>query len=192
MTPESFKQLVMPRLDALYNRARRRTRDAELAEDLVQDACLRAWQSIESLREVDGFGAWLVRILDRGVAEHFRSAGRRQALVPITRLEAIHEETVATQNPGPLEHAIALVSDERVMAALDRVPEIFADAVALHDIEGFTYAEIAEITGVAVGTVMSRISRGRRLLGALILEQADAWGISHLGGAHADKPEETR
>jgi RNA polymerase sigma-70 factor, ECF subfamily len=98
---------------------------------------------------------------------------RRRQLVSITRLETAHEELVGSDRDGLFDQVAARLSGEAVRLALAQIPEDFAIAVELHDIDGFRYQEIAEIVGVPIGTVMSRISRGRRLLaGALFVNRS--------------------
>ena len=178
-----FDALVVPHLDRLLAFAARRTDARADAEDAVQEACVRAWVAFDDLRDEAAARAWLYRILRTVLGEaHERSARRRQ-LVDITRLEAVHESLVADADAGLFEQVASRLSSESVRAALGQLPEDFAIAVELHDIDGFKYREIAEITGVPVGTVMSRISRGRRLLaGALYAAHASA------GSAQAASP----
>ncbi|MGH8471535.1 MAG: sigma factor-like helix-turn-helix DNA-binding protein, partial [Gammaproteobacteria bacterium] len=88
-----------------------------------------------------------------------------------------HSEILASQEEGPLETLINRCSDERIQHALGQLPGEFAQALQLHDIEGFKYREVAEIMEVPLGTVMSRIARGRRLLAALILKDRHAWNL---------------
>ncbi len=171
-----FEALVLPHLDRLLAFARRRMATEADAEDVVQEACVRAWNGFSALRDEASVRAWLYRILRTIMSEQHRTAARRHALVSITRLEAAHEERVASEAAGPFEEVVAKLSSERVREALAAIPEDFAVAIELHDIDGFRYREIAEITGVPIGTVMSRISRGRKLLAGVIARRAAAWG----------------
>jgi RNA polymerase sigma-70 factor (ECF subfamily) len=167
-----FDALVLPHLDRLLAFAVRRTDARADAEDAVQEACVRAWLAFDDLRDAGRARAWLYRILRTVLSEaHERSARRRQ-LVSITRLESAHEELVASDGDVLFDQVAARLSGEAVRSALAQLPEDFAVAVELHDIDGFKYQEIAEIVGVPIGTVMSRISRGRRLLaGALAVSR---------------------
>jgi len=170
-----FDALVVPHLDRLLAFAARRTEARADAEDAVQEACVRAWVAFDDLRDEGAARAWLYRILRTVLGEAHERSSRRRQLVDITRLEAVHESLVADEEAGLFEQVAARLSSESVRAALAELPEDFATAVELHDIDGFKYREIAEITGVPVGTVMSRISRGRRLLaGALYAAHASA------------------
>lgn len=167
-----FEALTLPHLPRLLRIAA--CYGESEAEDCVQETYLRAWVAFDQLRDPAAVFSWLVRIL-RGVAfERRRSQSRRQKLVYITELEAAHEERVASDEPRPLDLLLARAESRRLREALGTIPERFAEAVELHDLDGLTYHEIAKVTSLAIGTVMSRISRGRRLLAeALALLAAD-------------------
>ena len=168
-----FDALVLPHLDRLLAFAARRTDVQADAEDAVQEACVRAWLAFDDLRDTGRVRAWLYRILRAVLSEAQERSGRRRQLVSITRLESAHEELVGSDRDMLFDQVAARLSGEAVRAALGQVPEDFAVAVELHDIDGFKYHEIAEIVGVPIGTVMSRISRGRRLLaGALLVSRS--------------------
>ena len=139
------------------------------AEDAVQEACGRAWLGMDELRDTAKVRAWLYRILRSVLSETEERRARRRQLVSITRLEEAHDELVASDGDMVFEEVAARLTGEEVRAALQQVPDDFATVVELHDIDGFKYHEIAEIVGVPIGTVMSRISRGRRLLAGAVL-----------------------
>lgn len=163
-----FEVLVVPHLDRLLSFALRRSDSLADAEDAVQNACLRAWAAFGELRNDDAIRPWLYRILRTVLSDSWEKRGRRQQLVSITRLEDAHESVIGGAHDALFTEVCARLDSEAVRAALAAIPDDFAAAVELHDIDGFKYAEIAEITGVPIGTVMSRISRGRKLLaGAL-------------------------
>src|SRR5437899_12620200 len=105
--------------------------------------------------------------------ERRRTVARRQDLLFITELEAAHEEIVASDAPSPLDELLARLDAGRLREALRSIPEDFAEAVELHDMHGLKYREIAEIASVPIGTVMSRISRGRQLLAGLLALTAE-------------------
>jgi RNA polymerase sigma-70 factor, ECF subfamily len=167
-----FDALVLPHLDRLLAFAVRRTDVLADAEDAVQEACVRAWLAFDDLRDTSRVRAWLYQILRAVLSESQERLARRRQLVSITRLETAHEELVGSDRDGLFDQVAARLSGEAVRLALAQIPEDFAIAVELHDIDGFKYQEIAEIVGVPIGTVMSRISRGRRLLaGALFVNR---------------------
>ena len=144
------------------------------AEDAVQEACGRAWLGLDELRDAAKVRAWLYRILRSVLSETEERTARRRQLVSITRLEEAHDELVASDGDMVFEEVAARLTGEEVRAALRQVPDDFATVVELHDIDGFKYQEIAEIVGVPIGTVMSRISRGRRLLAGAVLAARSA------------------
>lgn len=167
-----FDALVNPHLDRLLSFALRRTELRADAEDAVQEACVRAWLGFDDLRDATRVRAWLYRILRTVLSELGARAARRGQLVSLTRLEGAHEALLAGDEDALFDDVAARISGEALRAALALIPEDFAVAVELHDIDGFKYQEIAEIVGVPIGTVMSRISRGRRLLAGAMLARA--------------------
>jgi RNA polymerase sigma-70 factor (ECF subfamily) len=152
---ETFEAEVTPHLRALFGMAYRLTSNAHDAEDLVQETMLRAYRAFDRYRPGTNARAWLFTILHRLRTDALRRKGRRP-------------ETVELLDEGPPvapTHEMALASGhEEITRALEALPEAFRSAVVLRDIEEFSYAEIAEILEVPVGTVMSRIHRGRALL----------------------------
>ena len=164
-----FDALVLPHLDRLFAFAARRSDVRADAEDAVQESCVRAWTHFDELRDTSRVRAWLYRILRTVLSEAGERTARRRQLVSITRLETAHEELIGGDVDLLFDEIAARLSGEEVRAALAQLPEDFATAVELHDIDGFKYHEIAEIVGVPIGTVMSRISRGRRLLAGAVL-----------------------
>ena len=162
-----FQSSTLPHLDRLVAVASRWA-DGHEAEDYVQETYLRAWAAFDQLRDPTAAFAWLCQILRTVANERRRTRSRRQGLVFITQLEAAHEEMVASDSPSPLDHLLARLEAGQLREALRSIPEEFAEAVELHDVHGLKYREIARITSAPIGTVMSRISRGRRLLAGLL------------------------
>lgn len=172
-----FESLVLPHLDRLLGFAARRTPAIGDAEDAIQDMCMRAWVAFDDLHDAGSVRPWLFRILRTVLSDALERSGRRNRLVPMTRLEDVHEDMVASEGDSVFAEVVARIDAEMLHAALASIPEDFASAVELHDIDGFKYQEIADIVGVPIGTVMSRISRGRRLLAATILEHRTQWAL---------------
>jgi RNA polymerase sigma-70 factor, ECF subfamily len=163
-----FQALIQPHLGRLLRFTCRRVREAADAEDVVQEACTRAWVGFAELRDEALALPWLYRILRSSLSDFHDKQDRRERLAPTLALEARHD--VAGESvPGPLEELIASASTERILELIRMLPEEFALAIELHDLEGLRYRDIAVTTGVPVGTVMSRIYRGRKLLAALIV-----------------------
>ena len=172
-----FQALVLPHLDRMLGFAKRRLDSLGDAEDAVQEACIRAWVSFGELRDDTKTRAWIYRILRGVLSDIGEKAVRRQGLVSMTRLDDVHERLLSHDDDGVFAEVVARIDGEGLHAALSRIPPDFAVAIELHDIDGFKYHEIAEIVGVPLGTVMSRISRGRRLLAATILANRKTWAL---------------
>jgi RNA polymerase sigma-70 factor (ECF subfamily) len=155
-----FEREAIPHMQALYAGACRLTRNAPDAEDLVQETYLRAFRAFHLYKPGTNIRAWLFTILYRVRADHFRKAARSPRTV-----ELIHEGPAV----APAQDRLA-GGQEEVRRALDRLPEPFRNAVVLRDMQDFTYEEIAGVLEVPMGTVMSRIHRGRSLLRGMLQE----------------------
>lgn len=169
MFDKSVQREALGWIDGLYGAALRLTRNPADAEDLVQDTYLKAFKSAASFKPGTNLRAWLFTILHN----HFLN-DRRHAKASPVQVDSEIVERAAAVAPGAADNVEAAlvqrVADAEVRAALDALPEAFRDAVWLRDAEGFSYVEIAGMLDVPVGTVMSRISRGRRLLAARLTE----------------------
>ena len=172
-----FQVLVLPHLDRLLGFALRRTESTGDAEDAVQEACIRAWTAFGDLRDENTVRAWLYRILRSVLSDAGEKTLRRRALVSISRLDDAHDELVGNDDDGVFAEVVARIDGEQLKEAFALIPQEFAVAVELHDIDGFKYHEVAEIVGIPLGTVMSRISRGRRLLASTIHANRKAWAL---------------
>jgi RNA polymerase sigma-70 factor, ECF subfamily len=158
----AFADEALSYVDALYGTALRLTRRPQDAEDLVQDTYLKAFRASRQFERGTNLKAWLFTILHNT----FRNMRRHDGRSPID----VNSETVehAADNAGDERTPEQILSratlDGELQAALDALPDAFRQAVWLRDVEEFSYAEIAKIMDVPIGTVMSRISRGRRML----------------------------
>jgi len=154
-----FEQIILPHLDAAYNLARWLTRNEDDAQDMVQEAYLRAFQFFEGFRGVDG-RAWLLTIV-RNTCYTWLQHNR--AHEPPTMFdEEIHSLDSDASNPATL---VLQSADQGLLRqAVDELPVAFREVVVLRDLEGFSYKEIAEIANIPVGTVMSRLARAREQL----------------------------
>ena len=168
---QEFQRLILPHLDGAYNLARYLTRDAVASEDVVQDAMVRAFRAFGQFHG-NSPRAWLFAIV-RNCCRTAQAGTRSTTLV--VHENRLGEEAVARlkEHPDPAptpEEAVMRGSEvERVCRAVEAMPEPFREAVVLRDLEGLSYAEIAQVTGVPVGTVMSRLSRGRAMLAKELL-----------------------
>ena len=159
---ERFAREALSHLDSLYGTALRLTRRPADAEDLVQDTYLKAFRAADSFERGTNLKAWLFTILHNTFRNMRRHDQRNPVDVDSETVERAAEDAAESQTPEALLTRATLDAD--LQAALDALPEAFRQAVWLRDVEEFSYAEIAAIVGVPIGTVMSRISRGRRLL----------------------------
>jgi RNA polymerase sigma-70 factor, ECF subfamily len=164
-----FERTALPHLDALYGAAYRLTRHPRDAEDLVQDTVLRAYRFWESFEKDSNCKAWLFRILTNTFINTYQKKKRSREVLDAAQAEQratdgvlVHEHSLGQRDPEHLLMAQSLSDD--VTRALESLPDDFRVAVVLCDVEGFSYKEIAEIMDCPVGTVMSRLYRGRRLL----------------------------
>ena len=159
--PERFEQVVMPHLDAAYNLARWLVRSGPDAEDLVQESCLRALRAFDGFRGGDS-RAWLLTIVRNTCYSWFRK--NRPAEVSEEFDETVHTASEPRENAESA--LLARAESDRVRAALEALPVAFREVLVLREIEGLSYKEIADVTGVPMGTVMSSLSRARERLRA--------------------------
>ncbi len=178
----------MPYLDALYNTASRMTRNAQDAEDLVQETYLKAYKYYDKFEEGTNLKAWLFKILKNTFINSYRRAQLQPPQSDFADIEESFEsqisENASGQIPNPEQELLENVLDEDVQRAIDELPQDYRMVVLLADLEGFSYKEISDILEIPVGTVMSRLYRGRRLLEAEMLRYAREHGYLR-GGAPA-------
>ena len=184
-----FEAAALPYLDSLYNMAYRLTRNAEDAEDLVQDTYFKAYKHYDKFEAGTNIKAWLFRILKNSFINDYR---KRQTQPPQSDFSEIEEsaETLVSHEGGqpvkdPEQEILDTILDEDVQKAIDALNEDYRLVIHLVDLEGFSYKEAAEILEVPVGTVMSRLYRGRRMLEKVLLEYAREHG--YLKGAEPTK-----
>jgi RNA polymerase sigma factor (sigma-70 family) len=170
-----FEEVVLPHLDAAFNYARWLTKSDADAEDVVQDAAVRALRYFSSLRNDDA-RAWLLTIVRNTWYARFSKAGRaeqREVLVDM-------KDQRPDEQLDPEALVIQQQAVERVHRAIEELPADFREVVVLRELEGLSYKEIAEVIGTPIGTVMSRLARGRERLLAVLEPESPLGGAGEL------------
>jgi RNA polymerase sigma-70 factor (ECF subfamily) len=175
-----FESLAMVHIDSLYATGLRMTRDPRDSEDLVQDTLLAAYRFFDKFEPGTNCRAWLFKILTNTFINKYRKRVREREVRDLVEHEdapSLMSEDVAEKSRDPEAAILGALLSDNVKQALDAVPYDYRMAVVLCDLEDFTYKEIAEIMDCPVGTVMSRLHRGRRLLQKALHDYAVEQGI---------------
>jgi RNA polymerase sigma-70 factor (ECF subfamily) len=167
-----FEAVALPHLESLFRLALWLERDRHGAEDLVQETFAQALQSFHRFEPGTNCRAWLVSILQHLRSNRRRTLARQPPLSDVADVEEQLAETLAYEPPTPEG-----LSEDEVLVALKKLPASFQEAIVLADVEQFSYKEIAEILGIPLGTVMSRLHRARKLLRTELAAYANARGI---------------
>ncbi len=167
-----FEAAALAHLAAAYNLARWMTRNDHDAEDVVQEAFLRAFRSFDGFRGGDA-RPWLLAIVRNTCINSLKRRLPKSSSVPLDESANL----LAADVPGPDERMLQAANHELVCRALDEMPEDFREVVILREMEGLSYKEVAKVTDSPIGTVMSRLARGRKLLReTLTRDQPEAFG----------------
>jgi RNA polymerase sigma-70 factor (ECF subfamily) len=177
---QDFNAEMIPHLDAMYNFALRLTTDPTDAEDLVQDTIVKAFRFFNSYEKGTNAKAWLFRILKNSYINNYRKKSKQPHQVDYDEVSTYYETVRSEQSDTTDMEDIMYreLLDDQVTKALERLPEDFRTVVLLCDVEGFTYEEIANMLDVPIGTIRSRLHRGRNLLRTALIDYADKKGYN--------------
>ncbi|MFZ5445796.1 MAG: sigma-70 family RNA polymerase sigma factor [Myxococcota bacterium] len=173
-----FEALLTPWLDPLYASALRLTRNERNAEDLVQDTVMRAWRFFDKFEKGTNFRAWIFKILTNTFINSYRRNTRERSLQDESERQSVEarffSSDLTEQVQNPEEYLLERVMSEDVLKAIDSLSIDFRMVVILADLQEFSYKEIADILDIPVGTVMSRLFRGRKQLQKVLLAREEA------------------
>jgi RNA polymerase sigma-70 factor (ECF subfamily) len=190
---QEFETLALSHLDPLYSAALRLTKNERDAEDLVQDTCMRAFRFFDKFERGTNMKAWLFKILTNTFINRYRRKVKERNVVEGSERDAVHERFISRDATdfaaNPEQYLFDRLLSDDVLRAIDGLPIDFRLVVILADLQEFSYKEIAEILDCPVGTVMSRLFRGRKLLQKTLREYALGQGV--LNGVGEASPEPT-
>ena len=187
---ERLEAEALGQIDALYRTALRLSRKPQDAEELVQETYLNAFRSLDRFEEGTNLRAWLFRILNNAFISQYRRRKRRpsSSLEDVTDFylyDHLLDGGVSPRPENPEREVLERIGDERVLSALEELPVEFRQVELLADVEGFSYREIADILGIPIGTVMSRLYRARRRLQKTLWREAQdaGYGVAGAGAS---------
>ncbi len=183
-----FEKEAMKYADELFASGMRMTKQREAAEDLLSEVYTKAWKSFDQFEPGTNLRAWLYKILTNTYINHYRHKQREPYMVELDRPEDPDTgaggdlyDRILGANPSPFDNPDAVLTnrilDQDLTKAIENLPEEFRLAVLLSDVQNFSYQEIADILSIPIGTVRSRLWRGRRLLQKILWKQAVEAGI---------------
>lgn len=188
---DSFEAEALSHLEALYGVASRLTKNPADAEDLVQDALIKAMRARDQFQPGTNLKAWLFKILTNTFINRYRRGGLERSVLDGPDTEPLADGWISTASMNAMRDPETLALRPLLEAEIDRalaqIPEEFRLAVVLSDVEELSYKEIAEVMGCPIGTVMSRLHRGRKLMQKALHEHAVLEGIT----SNASEPEGT-
>jgi RNA polymerase sigma-70 factor (ECF subfamily) len=176
---DRYEREALPILETMYGAALRMTRNPTDAEDLLQETALKAYQGFSQFQPGTNLKAWLYRILTNAYISGYRKARRQPVEVSADGSNdfSLYDQLSDAGVGSPEQELLDRIPEEEVKRALEGLPDQFRIAVMLADVEGFSYKEISEITDVSIGTVMSRLHRGRKALQRALWDYARTHGL---------------
>jgi len=181
ISAEDFEREALAQLSALLAVGARLTKNSSEAEDLVQDTFVKAMRARQQFEPGTNMRAWLLRILTNTFINRYRRGGLERSVIEGPDADPLADGWIGSATleamRDPESRALRPILEAEINRALDNIPEEFRLAVVLSDVEELSYREIADVMGCPIGTVMSRLHRGRRLLKAHLYEHARAMGI---------------
>ena len=184
-----FEEVALPHLDSLYNLGVKLTRNPKDAEDLVQETYMRAFRFFDSYKPGTHIKAWLFRILRNTFINRYRAKKVRPDEVDFSKVEAVYDRVVQEefldqhQPPSPEKILMDDLVDGEIQQAIEALPEEYRTVLILAVVEEMAYKEIADVLSIPIGTVMSRLHRGRKQLQLALTEYAKQRGIIRPDGA---------
>lgn len=176
-----FQDLLMPELGALFRTALRMTRNREDAEDLVQETTTKAFSAFDRFEEGTNFRAWIFKILTNTFINNYYRVRERDKLPSLDEMEEESAFQPVFDGISPEQALLNTLTKEDIQKAIDIIPIDFKSVVILNLVEGFSYKETAEILDIPIGTVMSRLHRGRKILQKLLWEYSSLKNSSEKG-----------
>jgi len=176
-----FQELLMPELGALFRTALRMTRNREDAEDLVQETTTKAFSAFDRFEEGTNFRAWIFKILTNTFINNYYRVRERDKLPSLDEMEEESAFQPVFDGISPEQALLNTLTKEDIQKAIDIIPIDFKSVVILNLVEGFSYKETAEILDIPIGTVMSRLHRGRKILQKLLWEYSSLKNSSEKG-----------
>lgn len=182
---KEFQERALPLLDELYGAAMRMTKNPQAAEDLVSEAFAKAWKSLDQFQPGTNIRAWLYRILTNAYINNYRKKHREPEKVSVDAYDKTDDfhlynrlaSNAGGASPDPVKTVIDRLTDLDFRRALDALPEEYRTAVVLYDLQGLSYEEAAQSLDVPLGTVRSRLSRGRKMLQKALWKHAQDAGL---------------
>jgi len=169
-----FQELLMPELGALFRTALRMTRNREDAEDLVQETTTKAFSAFDRFEKGTNFRAWIFKILTNTFINNYYRVRDRDKLPSLDEMEEESLFQPVFEGISPEQALLNTLTKEDIQKAIDVIPIDFKSVVILNLVEGFSYKETAEILDIPIGTVMSRLHRGRKILQKLLWEYSSS------------------